>query len=117
MDDIMGKISELLSDEESVKQLSELAQMLVSDNEKSGEKAEKSDNATNEEQPDIASMLKLTSLIGEASKQDKNTDLLLALKPHLSAEKQKRVDKALKLLKLLAIWNIAKESGLLQELI
>ncbi|SFW15226.1 hypothetical protein [Ruminococcus flavefaciens] len=117
MDDIMGKISELLSDEESVKQLSELAQMLVSDSEKSGEKAEKADNATTEEQPDIASMLKLTSLIGEASKQDKNADLLLALKPHLSAEKQKRVDKALKLLKLLAIWNIAKESGLLQELI
>ena len=114
MDDIMGKISELLSDEESVRQLSELAQMLVSDSEKSEEKDE---GAVPEEQPDIASMLKLTSLIGEASKQDRNTDLLLALKPHLGEEKQKRVDKAIKLLKLLAIWNIAKESGLLQELI
>ena len=114
MDDIMGKISELLSDEESVRQLSELAQMLVSDSEKSEEKDE---GAVSEEQPDIASMLKLTSLIGEASKQDRNTDLLLALKPHLGEEKQKRVDKAIKLLKLLAIWNIAKESGLLQELI
>ena len=31
MDDMMGKISELLSDEESVRQLSELAQMLVSE--------------------------------------------------------------------------------------
>ena len=114
MDDIMGKISELLSDEESVRQLSELAQMLVSDSEKSEEKDER---AISEEQPDIASMLKLTSLIGEASKQDRNTGLLLALKPHLGEEKQKRVDKAIKLLKLLAIWNIAKESGLLQELI
>ncbi|WP_028515698.1 hypothetical protein [Ruminococcus flavefaciens] len=117
MDDIMGKISELLSDEESVKQLSELAQMLVSDNEKNEEKAEKAADTAPEDVPDIASMLKLTSLIGEASKQDKNADLLLALKPHLGAEKQKRVDKAIKLLKLLAIWNIAKESGLLQELI
>ena len=110
----MGKISELLSDEESVRQLSELAHMLVSDNEKAEEKTE---SAVSEEQPDIASMLKLTSLIGEASKQDRNTDLLLALKPHLGEEKQKRVDKAIKLLKLLAIWIIAKESGLLQELI
>ena len=117
MDDIMGKISELLSDEESVKQLSELAQMLVSDNEKNEEKGEKAADTAPEDLPDIASMLKLTSLIGEASKQDKNADLLLALKPHLGAEKQKRVDKAIKLLKLLAIWNIAKESGLLQELI
>lgn len=114
MDDIMGKISELLSDEESVRQLSELAQMLVSDNEKNEAKTE---SAVADEQPDIASMLRITSLIGEASKQDKNTDLLLALKPHLGEEKQKRVDKAIKLLKLLAIWNIAKESGLLQELI
>ena len=47
----------------------------------------------------------------------KNTDLLRALKPHLSADKQKRVDKAIKLMKLLAMWNIAKDSGLLQELI
>jgi hypothetical protein len=114
MDDIMSRISELLSDEESVKQLSELAQMLVTDNEKAEEKTE---STVSEEQPDIASMLKLTSLIGEASKQDRNADLLLALKPHLGEEKQKRVDKAIKLLKLLAIWNIAKESGLLQELI
>ena len=114
MDDIMGKISELLSDEESVKQLSELAQMLVSDGEKNEDKPE---SGVSEDQPDIASMLKLTSLIGEASKQDRNTDLLLALKPHLGEEKQKRVDKAIKLFKLLAIWNIAKESGILQELI
>ena len=117
MDDIMGKISELLSDEESVKQLSELAQMLVSDGEKNDGNDEKTERTVSEDQPDIASMLRLTSLIGEASKQDKNTDLLLALKPHLGSEKQKRVDKAIKLLKLLAIWNIAKESGLLHELI
>lgn len=114
MDDMMGKISELLSDEESVRQLSELAQMLVSEKD---DKKEDDRKIASDEQPDLSSVLKLTSMIGEASKQDKNTDLLLALKPHLGEEKQKRVDKAIKLLKLLAIWNIAKESGLMQELI
>lgn len=107
----MAKISDLLSDEESVKQLSELAQMLVSED----NSAETFDNET--DLPDIASVMKLTNLIGEASKQDKNTDLLLALKPHLGAEKQKRVDKALKFLKILAIWNIVKDSGMLYDLI
>ena len=114
MDDMMGKISELLSDEESVRQLSELAQMLVSEKDDKKEDVRKADS---DEQPDLSSVLKLTSMIGEATKQDKNTDLLLALKPHLGEEKQKRVDKAIKLLKLLAIWNIAKESGLMRELI
>lgn len=120
MDDIMSRINDLLSDEESVRQLSELAQILVSGNEGETQEerpAEEAADTQSGEQPDISSILKLTSLIGSASQQDKNTDLLLALKPHLKEEKQKRVDKAIKLLRLLAIWNIAKESGLLQELI
>ncbi len=114
MDDIMSRISELLADEESVKQISELAQMLVSEENKETE--EKSESPCGEE-PDIGSLLKLTSLISAASQQDKNTDLLLALKPHLGEEKQKKVDKAIKLMKLIAVWTIAKESGLLQEFI
>jgi len=109
VEDIMGRISELLSDEESVKQLSELAQMLVSE--------EGAENENTSEQPDLSSLMKLTSLVGAASNDTRNTDLLLALKPHLGADKQKRVDKAIKLMKLLAMWNIAKDSGLLQELI
>ena len=43
-------------------------------------------------------------------------ELLLALKPHLKEEKQKKVDKAVKILKLIAVWNIAKESGMLEDL-
>ena len=116
MDDIMSKISEMLSDEDSVRQLSELAQMLVSEGDAADSgNSERSESSTSE--ADISSLLKLSSLIGEAGKQDKNSELLIALRPHLGKEKQKRVDKALKLLKLLAIWNIAKDSGLLQELI
>lgn len=111
MDDIMNKISEMLSDEESVKQLSELAQMLVSE----GDGDDTEEKGTSE--TDISSLLKLSGIIGEAGRQDKNCELLLALKPHLGKEKQNRVDKALKLLKVLTIWNTAKDSGLLQELI
>jgi hypothetical protein len=113
MDDIMNKIGDLLSDEESVKQLSELAQMLVSEDNSS----ESDSNGTNLPDIDISSVIKLTSLITEASRQDKNTDLLLALRPHLGVEKQKRVDKALKLLKLLEVWNMIKDSRMLQDLI
>ena len=94
---------------------SELAQMLVSED----GSASDTDNAEkqSDEQPDLGAVLKLTSLVGAVSNDSKNTDLLRALKPHLSADKQKRVDKAIKLMKLLAMWNIAKDSGLLQELI
>ena len=111
MDDIMGKLGELLSDEESVKQLAELAQMLMSEGGGEGE-AEGEAPA-----PDLGAIMKLSGLMGAFSQSDRNAELLLALKPHLSAERQKRVDKAIKLLKLIAVWNIAKESGLLNDIL
>ena len=123
MDDIMDKISGLLSDEESVRQLSELARMFMSDTEENSEDMPKEDSSNNEENtdtgsmPDIVTLLKLTSLAGAFTQKDKNADLLMALKPHLSDEKQRRVDRAVKLLKLIAVWNMAKESGLLKDMI
>ena len=120
MDDVMGKIGELLSDEESVKQLSELAQMLMSDSSAPEEKSEDSKSDGQQQEGggfDVGSIMKLTGLLGSVSQSDKNTELLLALRPHLKEEKQKRVDKAVKLLKVIAIWNLAKDSGLLNDLI
>ncbi|MBQ8348802.1 MAG: hypothetical protein IJY19_04035 [Ruminococcus sp.] len=127
MDDVMGKIGELLSDEESVKQLSELAQMIMGDSSSASSAQESPDNETESGLadsspsesgfPDIGSLMKLTGLMSSMSQNDKNAELLLALKPHLKEEKQKKIDKAIKLLKVIAIWNMAKESGLLKELL
>lgn len=110
--DIAGKISELLSDEESLQQLTELARMLTEEN--GGEGSSPPPDAP---APDIGGMMKLAGLAGAASKQDSRTELLLALRPHLGKEKQERVDKAVKLLRLLAVWEMAKESGLLNDML
>lgn len=112
MNDVISKINALLSDEESVKHLSELAEMIKNENNE-GNHSSKDDDSF---QPDMTKIIKLTSLIGEI-KQDKNTELLLALKPHLGSERQERIDKAVKILKMLSVWNAAKENGLLQDLI
>ena len=117
----MGKLGELLSDEESVRQLSELAQMLTSetaDTDGNGEKADSDgENSGNTGVPDLGALVRLTGLFGAASQTDKNAELLMALRPHLSPERQKKVDKAIKLLKLIAVWNIAKDSGMLNDLL
>lgn len=106
MDDTMEKLSSILSDEESLKQVAELAQMLMSDGDADG----------NKDIPDVSSIMKLSSLAGAFSQQDRNTQLLLALRPHLSDERQKKVDNAVKILKLVTVWNTAKESGIIDEL-
>lgn len=58
----------------------------------------------------------LMQLMSGLSKNDKNCDLLIALKPLLSEDKQPRVDKAVKLLRLYNIYSELKESGALGNL-
>ncbi|MDE6776173.1 MAG: hypothetical protein K2J37_07780 [Ruminococcus sp.] len=116
MDDLMNKISDILSDEDSMRQLNELAQMLNNsegnDTGKNPETPEKSDNM-----PDIEMMMKIAELAGSMNTCDKNTELLLALRPHLSIEKQRKLDKAVKMLKLVSVYEAAKESGMLNNII
>lgn len=119
----MDKITGLLSDEDSVRELSELAKMFMSGTDEEGEASAEAGSGETDSggdssgMPDLDTILKLTSLAGAFTQSDKNADLLMALRPHLGEEKQKRVDKAVKLLKLIAVWNIAKENGLLNNLI
>lgn len=99
MDDLMGKIGEVLSDDESKKQLSELLQMLISDDTSDNSDSVQSDSDNSTENvsdagPDLSFIFKLTGLMSAFSQSDKNSELLLALKPHLKEEKQKKVDKA-----------------------
>ena len=116
--DISEKITELLSDEESRRQLTELAQMLMSGTDSPETEGGREDIPSpapdsGGDMPDIGTIMKLAELAGAVNASDSNTQFLLALRPHLSAERQKRVDKAIKLLRLASVWSIAKESGLL----
>ena len=81
----MGKFREVLSDEESMKQLGELAQMFSSSD--AGESS-----SEQEEQPE----------------SDGGNNLL-------KEERQAKVDKAVKMLKLFAVWSVLKDSGLLKD--
>ena len=58
----------------------------------------------------------IMQLMGAMSQSDKNCELLTALKPHLCAERQIKIDKAVKLLKLYNIFVTARDSGLLNDL-
>ncbi|MDE5991515.1 MAG: hypothetical protein K2G87_00540, partial [Oscillospiraceae bacterium] len=58
----------------------------------------------------------IMQLLGALSSDDKDCGLLLALRPHLSEEKQKRLDKAVKLIKLYNVFTTIRESGMLSEL-
>ncbi len=62
---------------------------------------------------DINMLLKVKDMMGQFSKDDKNTLLLKALRPHLSDKRKPKVDDALKILRLIELLPLLKQSGLL----
>ncbi|GHU54365.1 hypothetical protein FACS1894132_08890 [Clostridia bacterium] len=97
----MANINDILKDPESLQNIKELADMFK-------------DEFNLGDGKDIMSMV--GGLFG-GGQNNKNTDLLLALKPHLSEEKQYKVDKAIKLLGMVEIFLVLNESGALNELL
>ncbi|MGN0641797.1 MAG: hypothetical protein ACI4JJ_01505 [Huintestinicola sp.] len=125
---IGGKISSLLSDEESMKQIKELADMLGSEINGSAESGpEGAENASAAENTADGSeqgsgedlfgglnfdmLMQIGSVLSAANGSDKNRALLLALKPHVSEGRQEKIDKAVKMLKVYAIITALRESG------
>lgn len=59
---------------------------------------------------------KLAPLLGQASQEDDATRLLRALRPLLGEARQKKVDEAIKILQLMRLLPLLKESGLFSGL-
>ncbi len=120
MDDLAEKLSGILNDPESMAQVRKMAEGLFSQNEEANPSPNFSlggllGNASPEsggDMPDVNSIMRVVSLM-KNSGNDSRSGLLMALKPHLSEERQKRVDKAVKILKLVSLMPILKEQGIL----
>ena len=135
MDELMSKLQSVLNDEQSMKQLSEIAGMLSQgQDEGKSESSQQPDLSQllsslglgSQQQsappppppagtgsPDITKLLKLQAIMQQANTHDKNVDLLLALKPLLKEENQAKIDRLIKIFRLFAIYPALKESGLL----
>ena len=132
MDDIAGKISELLQDPNGIDRIKQMAQTLfetpntpptptTSSLDSEGDVLQgllgslSNINENSEPGFDPMKIMGLMSVLGQA-KDDKRSGLLLALKPHLSHDRQQRVDKAVKYLKIASLLPVLKDQGLLDLL-
>ena len=66
---------------------------------------------------DIEAIMKMGELMSQMNKQDDSTRLLLALKPHLKPENRQKVDSAMKLMKIMNILPLLRDSGVLDGLL
>ncbi len=127
MDNLMENIQKVMSDPESMKQINELAQMLGLSGENPPPPPPEPEpefdfkklfsslepQKKQEDNVDFSKLLQLTKIFEKASKPDKNTQLILALKPHLKEETQHKADSLIKIFKLMAVYPLLKESGII----
>lgn len=94
--------------------LSALLGQFTSDGNENGEKSESVDSAGDGifGDIDLETIMKLMDAFSQLNSSDKNTELLLALKPHLRSENQAKVDRAIKLMKLMSVFMLLRENGL-----
>ncbi|MBO4467769.1 MAG: hypothetical protein J5766_00575 [Clostridia bacterium] len=113
MDDLSAKLSEILSDEKSMKRVKSLAESLLSGESETGRENQADGSGISGEE--ASKILSIFSRL-KHKEDDNRTALLAALRPSLSPEKQKKVDTAIKLLKLIDMLPLLKESGILNLL-
>ena len=62
--------------------------------------------------PDMSVLFKLAPLMGNLNKDDENTALLKALKPYLHGDRDKRLDDAIQILRLMKVLPLIQDKGL-----
>lgn len=113
-DDLSKKIQSILSDEESLKQISELAAMMgLSAPDQAGSGEQSAPSVDEGSAPDIAALASLAGALKSSAAEDDNIRLLMALKPLLHEERRRRVDGAVKILRLINLLPALRESGIL----
>lgn len=112
MDDAAGKITELLSDPLALENIRKMASGLL------GSAPDTPSPITETPTLPDVDIGKLMGVLGKMkqTQEDNRSRLLLALKPHLSERRRERVDNAVKILKILDMLPLLKESGLLNIL-
>lgn len=119
MDNMNDMLGSVLGDPESLQQIKELADLLKSETEGGSETEQPAQNSSSEDSSggfDPAMLMGLMGAVSAAGNDDKNRALILALKPYLSSERQAKADKAVKLLKMYAVFSELKKSGMLGNL-
>lgn len=112
MDDLQQKISQMLADPESMEQIRNMATSLFSGGNDSEESDRTPTYAAQDAFADPKTLMKVANIL-KRNVDDDSAKLLFALKPHLGEERRKRVDKAVKILKLVSLIPLFKEQGIL----
>ncbi len=122
MEDMIAKLQEVLSSDEGKQKLANIASMISSQDGGFDLSAVSSILGKNVQPPtqedsgiDVGAMLKIGQLLSKAtSNEDKNTNLIRAIKPHLKEHRQQKADEVIKIMKLVSLVPMLNEAGIFE---
>lgn len=134
MDDLSAAIRDLLQDPQSMAQIQNLAQSLGLNDAAQAQPSSPPNNTGSsnalqtllpaitqtqnaQSDPMISMLMRAAPLLSAANQEDDATRLLAALRPLLGEARQKKLDEASRILKLLHLLPLLRESGLLQNIL
>ncbi len=106
MDDLNEKLAGILNDPEAMENLKNMADSILA-----------GDNGGNEGCSNMPPIENIGAIMGLISKLNGSGDndrarLINALKPYLGEKRKAKADNAIKLLKIIELWPLIKESGM-----
>ena len=101
MEDLNDKLDRLLSSPDSLKRIEEMMAAFTAD-------APAPEPTPTPDLPDLGPVLQLLPLLSQLGQEDDNAALLKALRPHLQKERQKRLDDAAQMMKLVRLLPLIK---------
>lgn len=104
MDDLSEKLNRLLNSPDGMKRVEEMMAAFGAP-----PPASEPPPAQETGGPDLGMMLKVLPLLEKMQSPDEDAALLKALRPHLKAPRQKRLDEAGQMLKMLRLMPLLKE--------
>lgn len=117
MEELTKKLTEILDSPEGMAQIQGIADMLLKNDSPAAEKSESKSNQPSSLLPaelginEINTIMRVVGAL-KSDSNDQTTALLYALKPHLKPERQKKIDGAIKLLRLYRLLPLLKEGGI-----
>lgn len=120
MDDLAGKLGEILNSPEGMKQVQELAGMLGINSAAPAEPVPAVPAAAGLAgiSPDmVGAMMQLAPMLSRMQEDDDTTRLLQALRPLLSAERRPKIDRAIQMVRMIHLLPMLQESGVFSSLL
>ena len=110
MDDLSQKLAGILNDPEALENLKNMADSILSgDNSSNGDSSSPPQGFPDMEQ--LSNIMAIMSKLNGSQDNDR-TRLINALKPYLSEKRQAKAENAIKILKIMELWPLIKESGM-----